>query len=137
MAVVLYGEAESDIAGAVERDGDLWLREGELTSATGWELKPEGVCRDDLCVPLPPGRELEFVHDGRFDFSAFARLLQMPAVHDEAGAVWAFGDSVGTRRSVLQSLDAPDFALPDLEGRTHRLSDYRGKKVLLVSWASW
>jgi peroxiredoxin len=37
----------------------------------------------------------------------------------------------------LQSLDAPDFELPDLAGRKHRLSDHRGKKVLLASWASW
>jgi len=32
---------------------------------------------------------------------------------------------------------APDFALPDLADRVHRLSDYRGRKVLLVTWASW
>jgi hypothetical protein len=27
--------------------------------------------------------------------------------------------------------------LPDLDGNLHRLSDYRGKKVLLSAWASW
>jgi peroxiredoxin len=32
---------------------------------------------------------------------------------------------------------APAFALPDLDGRRHRLSDHRGNKVLLVTWASW
>ena len=32
---------------------------------------------------------------------------------------------------------APDFALPDLSGRVHRLSDYRGQKVFLTTWASW
>ena len=30
-----------------------------------------------------------------------------------------------------------DFTLPDLAGRPHRLSDHRGKKVLLVAYASW
>ena len=39
--------------------------------------------------------------------------------------------------SRLRSGEAPDFALPDLSGRMHRLSDYRGKKVLLYAWASW
>ncbi|TAK76433.1 MAG: redoxin domain-containing protein [Dehalococcoidia bacterium] len=34
-------------------------------------------------------------------------------------------------------LDAPDFELPDLDGRMHRLSDRRGKKVVLALWASW
>ena len=34
-------------------------------------------------------------------------------------------------------LTAPDFSLPDLEGREHSLSDYRGNKVFLATWASW
>jgi peroxiredoxin len=37
----------------------------------------------------------------------------------------------------LASLEAPDFALPDWQGRPHRLSHYRGRKVLLATWASW
>ena len=32
---------------------------------------------------------------------------------------------------------APDFSLPDLDGKTRRLSDYRGKVVLLNFWATW
>ena len=32
---------------------------------------------------------------------------------------------------------APDFALPDLDGKPHRLSDYRGKVVLVNFWATW
>ena len=32
---------------------------------------------------------------------------------------------------------APAFELPDLSGRTHRLSDLRGKVVLLFFWATW
>ncbi len=32
---------------------------------------------------------------------------------------------------------APDFALNDLDGKEHKLSDYKGKKVLLVFWAIW
>lgn len=29
---------------------------------------------------------------------------------------------------------APDFALPGSDGKTHRLSDYRGKKVVVLAW---
>ena len=41
------------------------------------------------------------------------------------------------RARELRSLDAPDFTLPDLDGRLHGLADHRGKKILLIAFASW
>ncbi|RAO78293.1 redoxin [Dyella jiangningensis] len=32
---------------------------------------------------------------------------------------------------------APDLSLPALDGKQHRLSDYRGRRVLLNFWATW
>lgn len=32
---------------------------------------------------------------------------------------------------------AADFELKDISGKTHKLSDYRGKDVLLIFWATW
>jgi peroxiredoxin len=32
---------------------------------------------------------------------------------------------------------APDFTLTDINGKEHKLSDYRGKAVLIIFWASW
>jgi len=32
---------------------------------------------------------------------------------------------------------APDFTLPDITGRQHKLSDYRGKNVVIIFWATW
>ena len=32
---------------------------------------------------------------------------------------------------------APDFVLPSMDGDERRLSDYRGKRVVLFFWASW
>ncbi|MCH8076410.1 MAG: redoxin domain-containing protein [SAR324 cluster bacterium] len=63
--------------------------------------------------------------------------MNKPALSDASGEVWVLGASAGERAAVLQSLQAPDFTLPDLDGRPHSLSDFRGKKVFLVSWASW
>jgi hypothetical protein len=58
-------------------------------------------------------------------------------LHSDRGDVWILARGAGERSAALASLDAPDFALPDLADRVHRLSDYRGRKVLLVTWASW
>ena len=37
----------------------------------------------------------------------------------------------------LKNGEAPDFALQSLDGRTVRLSDFRGKAVVLNFWATW
>ena len=39
--------------------------------------------------------------------------------------------------SLRQGSPAPDFSLPDLSGRRHSLSGQRGKKALLIAYASW
>ena len=38
---------------------------------------------------------------------------------------------------ITRSTVAPDFSLESLEGKTTRLSDFRGKAVLLNFWATW
>jgi hypothetical protein len=63
--------------------------------------------------------------------------MGQPVVHDAAADTWVFGEAASDRLSRLASLDAPDFELPDLAGKMHRLSGYRGKKVLVITWASW
>jgi AhpC/TSA family len=115
----------------------LWMSGAALEAATGWSLRAEGLCREDVCVPLPPGRAADFVQGDRVDVAAVWRHLGRPIVHDDARAVWSLGERAADRATALRSLEAPDFTLPDVAGRPHSLSDYRGKKVLLVSWASW
>jgi len=43
----------------------------------------------------------------------------------------------GSVPRLTQSTLAPDFALESLDGKTMRLSDLRGKAVLLNFWATW
>jgi AhpC/TSA family protein len=136
---ILYKEQPPYDSAATVAGEALWVAASELPAATGWELRPEGACRGGVCVPIPRDREGEFLRDGstRFNLAAFARRLAEPVVHDDVHRVWSFGESAGARSTAMQSLRAPDFTLPDLDGRPHALADYRGKKIFLVFWASW
>jgi hypothetical protein len=62
--------------------------------------------------------------------------VRQPVVHDSTLATWYFGLRADERET-LSSLTAPDFTLPDMQGKLRSFSDFRGKKVLLVTWASW
>jgi hypothetical protein len=132
MTTVLFDEYVSEPKGAETREGELWIPRDALEEATGWQLKAEGVCREDACIPVPPGAA--WVMGNHFNVSAFAAHRGQGAVHDASGDRWSFGPPATSR---LASGFAPDFELPDFEGRMHRLSHYRGKKVLLMTWASW
>jgi AhpC/TSA family len=139
MAVtIIYEDKPASVANAQAQGADLWMPTRELQAATGWELKPQGLCRDERCVPIPPARRDQFLRAGDMvNLAALARQLDQPVVHDDSHALWFFGESANSRRETLASLEAPDFTLPDIDGNLHSLSDYRGRKVLLLSWASW
>jgi hypothetical protein len=137
MVTVIHEARETEIA-AARADGDaLWLSSADVHRATGWTLTPEGLCHGDSCVPAPRGREAEVVRGDEVDLAAFWRHAGHPVVRDGAGRAWVLGTGARQRAHALRSLEAPDFTLPDLEGRRHALSDYRGRKVFLVTWASW
>ena len=134
---IICGEKTTRGVAADHHNDGLWLGAADLQRVSGWTLKPEGFCRGEVCVPVPPSRAAEFVSGQSYNLAALAGLLGRPVVADTVNHVWCIGEASGERRRALQSLEAPDFTLPDLAGRMHSLSDYRGKRVFLVSWASW
>ncbi len=114
--------------------GRVWLSGGAIEAALGWELKPQGLCRGDECVSLPPGASPDH---RSLDLVNLAEVLCRPLALDvEEGAAY-LAAPVEERCATLASLDAPDFTLPDLAGRLHSLREHRGRKVLLVAYASW
>ena len=139
-ATIIYDDRATEIIAANEDAEQLWITTADLERATGFALKPQGVCRDELCFPVPRSRRQEFVRKSAgttwFNLLAFAQLVHQPVAHDEALSTWYFGLRSDQRQG-LSSLHAPDFTLPDMQGKTHSLSEFRGKKVLLVTWASW
>jgi hypothetical protein len=137
MIILVIDDRELTIREA-EASGDaLWLPAPTAESVTGFTLTSEGLCKGAVCVPLPPGRERALVDETRVNVAALWRHLGKPIAQSADGSVWVFGEGAEDRSAALRSLEAPDFTLPDPSGRPHRLSDYRGRKVLLVTWASW
>ncbi|KAF0100900.1 MAG: redoxin domain-containing protein [Rhodospirillaceae bacterium] len=129
MTKILTPTGEYDVAA---HDG-LWMSPVDAERITGWTLKPEGMCRDDLCVPLPASA----LGSNEVDLEAFWEKLGGPVVGSATRDVWALGASAGERNAALEGLEAPDFTLPDLEGVPRSLSQLRGRKVFLATWASW
>jgi hypothetical protein len=101
----------------------------EIRRGTGWEIKPEGACKDVRCVSLPEG----IVTDGAVDARAFAERMGMGLV--EGDGIWALGPESGGR--ALESAELPDVTLPDRNGRAFSLRSLRGTKIFLLAWASW
>jgi AhpC/TSA family len=137
MTIVLTETTETVVPDARVEGERLWLTPRELETATGWSSRPEGLCRGSVCVPIPAGRERELLRGDRIDAAALWRHRGQPLAHSADGGAWVLGTAAADRAAALGSLQAPDFTLPDRTGRPHSLSEHRGKKVLLVSWASW
>lgn len=97
----------------------------DLERRTGWEIKPPGACRSDVCVPL----------EEPFDVGNLAARLGMALVHDEKYGLWALGPESGG--PPLTSARLPEITLPDREGKDFALRSLRGTKVFMIAWASW
>lgn len=106
-----------------------------LQALLGWDLKPEGLCRDDVCVPVPDRSQLE--HPDGIDLVAVATALDRPALVDEDTSCVVLGAPSADRRAALRDRIAPDFTLSDLDGVPRTLAGWTGKKRLLVAFASW
>jgi hypothetical protein len=139
--MVIYDSVATPVSASPNSSNDLWITTNDLARATRFVIKPQGVCRDELCFPLPKTRIAEFVSKKGatkwFNLTEFARLIKQSFVVDQMNRVWYFGAREAEQNSYLSSLEAPNFTLPDLNGKLHSLADFRGHKVLLVTWASW
>jgi peroxiredoxin len=106
-----------------------------LAAATGWVLKPEGLCRDDVCVPLL-GRAV-VAADGQIDLAVWAAAVGYALATDADLSVVALAPAADDGAGLRVGSEAPDLELPDVDGKSHALSEYAGRKRVLVTWASW
>jgi peroxiredoxin len=106
-----------------------------LAVATGWVIKPEGLCRGEVCVPLR-GRSVD-AGDGQVDLAEWAAALGYALAVDAECSVAALAPAAHSASPLAVGSAAPDVSLPDVDGTTHSLSDLAGRKRVLVTWASW
>jgi hypothetical protein len=132
---LIHGAGASSIEADVH-DGRVLIDAAGLESATGWHRRPEGLCRGEVCVPVRDGARVDGP-DATIDLAGVADLLRRPLVVDTEARAAYLGEAAQDRADVLRTQVAPDFTLPDLAGRSHTLSEHRGKKVFFVAWASW
>jgi hypothetical protein len=131
---ILDGERTVSAAAAI--DGDTVLVDASgFEAATGWQLKPEGLCRGDVCVPVRahPG----VIVDGKIDAAKVASLMGRSVVVDPRAGVVAYGPSAVAVAEQLADCRAPDFTLPRLDGTPFSMAAIGRKKKVLVTWASW
>ncbi len=136
MADISYLDAEHGARPAPGRiDGERVLLDADaLGRLSGWQLKPEGLCRDEMCVPV---RDPELAVGDAVDVARFAAALARPVVVDAANGVVALGERSADRRGPIEAGVAPDFTLPQLDGGTFTFSSLGRRKKLLLAWASW
>lgn len=133
--LTLLDDGERHELEATFNDGRVRLAAADLERALGWQLKPEGLCRQGVCIPVRERGRLESAEG--VDLEALAAALGRPLALDVEERAAALGTPLQERAGLLEDLMAPDFRLPDLQGRMHSLSEHRGSKVLLIAYASW
>lgn len=118
----------------------LWVHETELMNSTGFELKPSGVCypKLDICIPLFGDEFHEERADGKWlNLSLLSQEIEQSCISSDDQSVWSLGVIPQEREQMLSTGMAPDFEIKDIHGNSVCLSDFRGKKVLIVTWATW
>ena len=140
-ATVLFQSKTIVIEESLSSPTDLWVTPEDLTRVNGFVLKPEGACLDELCIPIKQDEDSD-LHVRRLgaqwvNVTRLAQIVNQAYAYDAESQVWSFAPIPQSQSSFLESAIATDFELKDREGNVVRLSDYRGKKVMIHTWASW
>lgn len=138
-ATVLYNDRVFQVTRTLADPDDLWVVPEDVTRISGFALRRNQLCLEHTCVQAGPNSDVRISRSGQtwISMTEVARQLKQAVAVDAERSVWSFGEVPATRVGFLDSAMAPDFSLPNRQGQPVRLSDFRGKKVLLVTWASW
>lgn len=140
-ATVLFDGRTVTVDPVLQDANDLWVLPADLPSVNDFELKPQGACFEDICVPVKQDQDsaifIRRAGQAWFNVSELATRLQQPVVVDHETNTWSLGAIPVSRARFVERGVAPNFTLPDWQGNSVSLSDFKGKKVMILSWASW
>ena len=136
-ATVLYEGRTIELSNTLDDPVNLWVTPTDLTKINGFVIKPEGACLDEICIPLNDSLSITRLGQQWINLTRLAQILKQSYAADTLEKVWSFAPIPAKHESYLQTAKAPEFELADRSGKTVRLSDFKGKKVLLMTWASW
>lgn len=129
----------STIEGAVVEGESVWIPSEILFDILDVELVGDALCRGASCVAKPTADGWQRESGGRtlVELSSIAAALGQAVASEPDRRVWSLSTAPELDGSWRTTLRAPDIELPDRSGRLTRLSAFRGKKLLLLTWASW
>ena len=90
-----------------------------------------------ISMGTSPSLEYSKTANRRFDISSntTTNTLAMPMVEEPRAGLWALGSEAGGK--ALATATLPDIELADVDGRPFRFTSLRGRKALILAWASW
>lgn len=139
LTLLTFDRASTTTDWLVSTTGAVLVPATVVAEATGWVRKPEGLCRGEVCIPaaLHTGLAPDADRPDLLDLAVVADATEQLVVADLDRGVVALGPSAARRTRDLRTLDASDVVATDLDGDPVRLTDYAGRKKLLVAFSSW
>ncbi len=116
-------------------DDEPYIASADVQKVLGWEVKPEGLCKGETCIPV--AGKVDFKDEHTLNLKDAAALVGQPSLSSAEEKIITIGQPHAVRSKALKDRIAPDFTLPNISGTDQALSDWSGKKRLLVAFSSW
>ena len=116
-------------------DGEPYVTSTDVEKVLGWQVKPEGLCKGDVCIPI--NDRISSGENSSLSLKDAATLAGQPSLSTPEAGIITIGQPNDIRSKALKDRIAPDFTLPDISEIDRALSDWSGKKRLLVAFSSW
>ncbi len=131
----------------VLENGSVYLSEKALGVIFGAHLKSEGenlviLCKDIMCLPFYKDDPHHTVVERKGKPLLLASKVgeafgYVRFAYDRSANEMTFFKTPEPKENVPQPVAMPDFAIPNMAKETVSLSQYKGKKVIILVWAPW